>query len=80
MRYGKTKSWAFHILIGECMSGKEADMNRKLIIDGNAVYEIDETCMLRKHLEEKREKEQGEMRNEENEGFRMKDTRRQDYR
>ncbi|MCI9621356.1 MAG: hypothetical protein HFG85_15750 [Dorea sp.] len=27
-------------------------MDRKLIIDGNAVYEIDENCMLRKHLEE----------------------------
>lgn len=26
-------------------------MNRKLIIDGNAVYEIDEACMLKKQLE-----------------------------
>lgn len=26
-------------------------MTRKLIIDGNAVYEIDETCMLRQRVE-----------------------------
>ncbi|HIX48051.1 MAG TPA: hypothetical protein H9981_03400 [Candidatus Mediterraneibacter caccavium] len=25
-------------------------MSRKLIIDGNAVYEIDEECMLKKRL------------------------------
>jgi len=35
-------------------------MDRKLIIDGNAVYEIDETCMLKKQLEENKEKEQTE--------------------
>lgn len=28
------------------------DMKQILIIDGNAVYEIDEECMLRKKLEE----------------------------
>ena len=33
-------------------------MDRKLIIDGNAVYEIDEKCMLRKQLEEKKGQEQ----------------------
>lgn len=27
-------------------------MNRKLIIDGNAVYELDENCMLKKRLED----------------------------
>lgn len=27
-------------------------MSRKLIIDGNAVYEIDEECMLKKRLRE----------------------------
>lgn len=27
-------------------------MSRKLIIDGNAVYEIDEECMLKKQLRE----------------------------
>lgn len=26
-------------------------MTRKLIIDGNAVYELDEDCMLKKKLE-----------------------------
>lgn len=28
-------------------------MKRKLIIDGNAVYEIDEECMIKKRLNEK---------------------------
>ena len=37
---------------------KGAEMDRKLIIDGNAVYEIDEKCMLRKQLEEKKGQEQ----------------------
>ena len=27
-------------------------MIRKLIIDGNAVYELDENCMLKKRLED----------------------------
>ena len=27
-------------------------MSRKLIIDGNAVYELDEDCMLKKRLED----------------------------
>ena len=27
-------------------------MSRKLIIDGNAVYELDENCMLNKRLED----------------------------
>lgn len=30
------------------------NMDRRLIIDGNAVYEIDENCMLKKQLEEKK--------------------------
>ena len=34
-------------------------MNRKLIIDGNAVYEIDKDCMLKKRLD-KKEKENEE--------------------
>ena len=33
-------------------------MRRKLIIDGNAVYEIDEECMLRKRLGAEREKKE----------------------
>ena len=32
-------------------------MNRKLIIDGNAVYEIDEAGMLKKRLDEEKRKE-----------------------
>lgn len=32
-------------------------MRRKLIIDGNAVYEIDEDCMLRKRLDVNGEKD-----------------------
>lgn len=39
-------------------------MDRKLIIDGNAVYEIDEKCMLKKQLEEKKEKEQNKQEQE----------------
>ena len=31
-------------------------MSRKLIIDGNAVYEIDEKCMLKKKIGELKEK------------------------
>lgn len=54
-------------------------MNRKLIIDGNAVYEIDETCMLKKQLEEKKEKEQAEMKNQETMGYQMKENRGESY-
>ena len=28
-------------------------MNRKLIIDGTAVYEVDEECMLKKRLDDR---------------------------
>lgn len=31
-------------------------MKRKLIIEGNAVYELDENCMLAKRLEEEERK------------------------
>ena len=30
-------------------------MNRKLIIDGNAVYELDEKCMLTKRVDTEKE-------------------------
>ncbi len=30
-------------------------MSRKLIIEGNAVYEIDEECMLKKRLDNEKE-------------------------
>lgn len=32
-------------------------MSRKLIIDGNAVYEIDEECMLKRRLNGKENRE-----------------------
>lgn len=32
------------------------NMDRRLIIDGNAVYEIDEKCMLKKQPKEREEK------------------------
>ena len=31
-------------------------MKRRLIIDGNAVYELDEDCMLKKRLDKGKEK------------------------
>ena len=36
-------------------------MTRKLIIDGNAVYEIDEDCMLKNRVKENGSEKQGEM-------------------
>ena len=50
-------------------------MNRKLIIDGNAVYEIDEACMLKKQLEEEKKKAQDRMKNQETEGYQMKESK-----
>lgn len=45
-------------------------MKRRLVIDGNEVYEIDEDCMLRKHPDFKNGKEthkvQTEKRKEKN--------------
>ena len=38
-------------------------MDRRLIIDGNAVYEIDEKCMLKKRMKE----EEGNKRQEDKE-------------
>ncbi|OUP80037.1 hypothetical protein B5F07_21245 [Lachnoclostridium sp. An169] len=34
-------------------------MSRKLIIDGNAVYEIDEECMLQKRVDSREEEKPG---------------------
>lgn len=40
-------------------------MKRKLIIDGNAVYEIDENCMLKNRLDkEKGKKDREKIRSE----------------
>lgn len=35
-------------------------MSEKLILDGNAFYEIDEECLVRKELEKQREEKQRE--------------------
>lgn len=42
-------------------------MSRKLIIDGNAVYEIDEDCMLKRRLIEP-EREKAEKRGQKDAG------------
>ena len=54
MKEGKTNYRIFHIL-----NRKEVPerWKRKLIIDGNAVYEIDEDCMLKKRLDVNGEKD-----------------------
>lgn len=42
-------------------------MNRKLIIDGNAIYEIDEDCMLKNRVnvdKDKKEEEHAENRDD----------------
>jgi len=39
---------------------KRIFMKRKLIIDGNAVYEIDENCMLKNRLDKEEEKKDRE--------------------
>ena len=38
-------------------------MKTRLVIDGNAVYEIDEQCMLRQKLEENAEATKGSSEN-----------------
>lgn len=42
-------------------------MKRRLIIDGNAVYELDEDCMLKKRLDKNREENESERKKLENE-------------
>ena len=64
MNCGKAESVAFlvsyHKIIYGKNRGKEAEnMSRKLIIEGNAVYEIDEECMLRKRLDREKEEKNG---------------------
>ena len=44
---------------------KEMNMSRKLIIDGNAVYEIDEDCMLKRKIREKEILEEQSMQRKE---------------
>ena len=43
-------------------------MKRKLIIDGNDVYELDEECMLQKKLDRDKEKERRERGAHRNQG------------
>ena len=38
-------------------------MKRKLIIDGNAIYEIDEECMKKREREEMERKQKGKEEN-----------------
>ena len=48
------------------------DMDRKLIIDGNAVYEIDENCMLKKQMEGKEADQRTEEKEEKLNIYKMK--------
>lgn len=41
-------------------------MKRKLIIDGNAVYEIDEECMLKKRLNENKDSKEQKTQDNQN--------------
>ena len=49
-------------------------MDRKLIIDGNAVYEIDENCMLKKQMEGKEADQRTEEKEEKLNSYKMKRT------
>ena len=51
MRSGQTKYDIFHILNYKNMKERSLSMKRRLIIDGNAVYELDENCMLGKRID-----------------------------
>lgn len=54
MNSGKNVIVAFydmtHKIIENRRKGMEQTVSRRLIIDGNAVYEIDEKCMLKNRL------------------------------
>ena len=53
-RDGSVAFWGTaHKIIESKEKGMEQTVSRKLIIDGNAVYEIDEDCMLKNRLDEK---------------------------
>ena len=53
---------------------EETDMDRKLIIDGNAVYEIDENCRLKKQMEGKETEQNTEEKEEKLNIYKMKRT------
>ena len=48
-------------------------MKRKLIIDGNAVYEIDEDCMLKRKITEEEVQEERSRQCEEGQKSSLKD-------
>ncbi|MEF2605582.1 MAG: hypothetical protein U0M87_00745 [Schaedlerella sp.] len=50
-------------------------MKRKLIIDGNAVYEIDEHCMLKHKIREKEILEEQSMQRKEGQKSSLKNER-----
>ena len=54
---------------------KEMNMSRKLIIDGNAVYEIDEHCMLKRKIREKEILEEQSMQRKEGQKSSLKNER-----
>jgi hypothetical protein len=58
MRIGKAKAKSSTYYNREKKEKVKFRMKRKLIIDGNAVYEIDEDCMLRKRMDENKEKKE----------------------
>lgn len=57
-----------HNIIGKWKGLEGRIMKRKLIIDGNAVYELDEECMLQKKLDRDKEKERREREVHRNQG------------
>lgn len=61
---GKLKSGSLHTII-ENRKERNEIMKRKLVIEGNAVYEIDEECMLRNRLDREKEEEKKETEHEE---------------
>lgn len=50
-------------------------MKRKLIIDGNAVYEIDEDCMLKRKIRKKEILEEQSMQRKEGQKSSLKNER-----
>ena len=57
MNIGKTKIKILHIINKEVEEKECWKMKRRLVIDGNAIYEIDEECRLCKRLDKERESE-----------------------
>ena len=60
MKTGKTNLYIFHIITMSRRTGGIWHMNRKLIIDGTAIYEIDEDCMLKNRVNDDKDKKEEE--------------------